>query len=144
MSTIFLKIKLKSLAAEARIIHEQERKTKGAAYNGVRESLHLHRVMDVRRETRATHLAYGFLRGRTWAQIESYSTSPPDWKRVEAMVKKYGVLDERLAAWRDAGPGQLRRARISAPKQRWTAEQIEDMRARVKKYEDKIVVKMAE
>ena len=97
--SIFLKIKLKSLAAEARIIRAQERKTKGK-HNDTRESLYLHRTKDVRGEARATHVAYGFLRGREYACIEPKSYTQPDWKRVEAMVKKYGVLDEKFAAWK--------------------------------------------
>lgn len=106
MSAIYLKIKLKSLAAEARIIHAQERKT-GGAFNALRESLHLHRVRDVRGEARATHLAYGYLRGRQWAQIENNTTTEPDWKKVTAMVRKYGPVEPfdetKFAEWCKAG-----------------------------------------
>jgi len=98
--SVFLKIKLKSLAAEARIIRAQERKTKGK-WNGTREALYLHRVKDVRSEARSTHLAYGYLRGRTRCQIENKCVVEPDWKRVEAMVKKYGALDAKFAAWKE-------------------------------------------
>lgn len=110
-----LKIKLKSLAAEAKIIRKAERalafppslpinhfskeerdknpdfikrsaveirRMKAAQrarfrsnpwYGQNRETLSAireHRVIDVREEARATHLAYGFVRGKTYQQIE--------------------------------------------------------------------------
>jgi hypothetical protein len=102
--SVFLKIKLKSLAAEARIIHAQERKTRGA-YNDTRESLHRHRIDVVRRESRATHLAYGFLRGRKFKQMERKSVVPPDWDKVASMVKKYGATKlEAFETWKPAKP----------------------------------------
>lgn len=82
---LYLKIKLKSLAAEARIIRHEERK--GFLYAELRD----HRIMVVRKEARHTLLAYGFLRGRTRAQIET-SKKPVDWAKVESMVKKYGAV----------------------------------------------------
>lgn len=103
MSIRFLKVKIKSLAAEAHIIRTEERRARGT----LRDELHNHRVITVRQEQRATLLAYGFLRGRTLAQIEPHSLPPslraqPDWKRVETMVKKYGSKEQResLDAWR--------------------------------------------
>lgn len=99
--SVYLKIKLKTLAVEARIIRAQEKKTNGK-WNATRESLYLHRTKDVRGESRATGLAYGFLRGRKRRQIECKALTEPKWDRVEAMVKKYGTLDERFKEWRDA------------------------------------------
>jgi hypothetical protein len=64
-----------SLAAEAKIIRRQEqklvkrRRQLRAAGKEVSETsdvlvgLHTHRTLDVRREARAAHLAYGYLRG---------------------------------------------------------------------------------
>lgn len=108
-----LKIKLKSLAAEAKIIHNAERKLKitprldlkeiqaellalGDDKKAARvirnlkakrraelrakpwftesqaklEELHLHRIHVVREEAYASHLAYGFIRGRTAREVE--------------------------------------------------------------------------
>lgn len=83
-----LRVKLKSLAEEARIIRREERRTWGQ----LREELHLHRVRDVRTEARATHLAYGFLRGRTLEQMEPgrVKLDPYLQGKVDAMLKKYG------------------------------------------------------
>lgn len=81
-----LRVKLKSLAEEARIIRREEQRTFGA----LREELHRHRVDIVRKVARDTHVAYGLIRGKTIDQIEPGRKSDPDWEAVEKMVKKYG------------------------------------------------------
>lgn len=79
-----LKIKLKSLAAETRIIRHQEKKTRGA----LREELYRHRIDVVRKVARDTHIAYGLIRGRTLEQIEPQSYSSPDWNAINKMIEK--------------------------------------------------------
>lgn len=81
-----LRVKLKSLAEEARIIRREEQRTFGA----LREELHRHRVDKVRKVARDTHVAYGLIRGKAIDQIEPGRKSDPDWEAVEKMVKKYG------------------------------------------------------
>lgn len=81
-----LKVKLKALAAEAKIIRHEERRTKGS----LRNELWQHRVGVVRNESRHTHIAYGIMRGRTLEQIEPHCKTPFDAKKVEAMFKRYG------------------------------------------------------
>lgn len=83
---LFLKIKLKSLAAEAKIIRKEEKKELG-----FRVELRDHRIFPVRREARHTLLAYSFLRGRPYREVENKCLRPPDWVKVEAMVRKYGA-----------------------------------------------------
>ena len=107
----FLKIKLKALAAEARIIRREELRTNcspriGEVYATAntleRAALHEHRVGAVRREARHTYLAYGFLRGRAYAQLEVTCQKPPDLSAVLRMVRKYGAsgtLEEGLRDW---------------------------------------------
>lgn len=97
MSTTYLKIKIKSLAEEARIIRHEERRIGYTNYkirlrpvnddqtdadniiceynDNIRNGLHQHRVLNVRHETRAALLAYGFLRGRDYIEIENSSTN---------------------------------------------------------------------
>ena len=96
--SVYLKIKLKSLAAEARIIRAQERKTKGQ-WNATRESLYRHRIDVVRKAARETHLAYGYLRGRTYEQMEPEAYTKPDWAAVEKMVVKYGKPGATIKLW---------------------------------------------
>jgi hypothetical protein len=87
-----LRVKLKSLAEEAKIIRREEHRTHGA----LRDELHTHRVLQVRSAARATHLAYGFIKGRTLAQMEPTRRPVPDyiesllWADVRKMLKKYG------------------------------------------------------
>jgi hypothetical protein len=83
-----LKVKIKSLAAEARIIKDEIKKTKDA---GLKWSLHEHNVLVVRHEARHTLLAYGFLRGRAYEQLENKCKHQvPNWDKVRKMVVKYG------------------------------------------------------
>jgi hypothetical protein len=97
MSIKFLKVKVKSLAAEAAIIRLEEARSRGP----LRDSLRAHRQRDVRVEQRASQLAYGFLRGVPRAAIEPGAKSEPDWVRVGQMVKKYGPVDPaELEAWK--------------------------------------------
>lgn len=108
---IYLKIKICSLAEEAKIIRRHERRLKAkprapgelppAAWWG----LNSHRRFDVRTEQRAALLAYGFLRGRRYRQIEAKCHEPPDWKRVCQLVDKFGGMSDdknKLAEWAKA------------------------------------------
>lgn len=92
-----LRVKLKSLAAESKIIRKEELRTWGP----IREELYKHRTHDVRLEARATHIAYGLLRGKTRDEIEPRRyVGRPQYlidqmekylmARVDAMIKKYG------------------------------------------------------
>lgn len=81
-----LKIKIKSLAAETKIIKQQERKTHGP----LREEMYRHRIDVVRKVTRDSLIAYGIIRGRTIEQMEPNRKSEPDWKAIDKMVATYG------------------------------------------------------
>lgn len=111
-----LKVKIKSLAEEARIIRLEELRAKGRRKSSERRKdmgkgyvqanpdyavihgrdlpllteLHQHRVCDVRQEQRASLLAYAFLRGKTLAACEPKSARSPDWGRVLKLVEKFG------------------------------------------------------
>ena len=124
----YLKIKVVSLAAEARLIRKDERKQlkwaraaaqnnaygKGAEYAQyhykVFFGLQAHRKIDVRQESRASNLAYGFLKGRKFSEIERVShnknTNPPNWTKVKNLVQRYGEGKEkeilqRFETWKD-------------------------------------------
>lgn len=89
----YLKIKIKSLAAEARIIRKETRRVKRIS---IKNGLALHRKGIVRFEARHALLAYGFLRGLEYRQMEQKAHEPPDWKKVRKMIEKYG---SHLAPW---------------------------------------------
>lgn len=96
---IKLKIKLKSLAAESRIIRHEEKKRRGQNWGHTGAAFYRHRMDVVRPEARATHIAYGFLKGLKYSQIESNPKTSPNWKRVESMVAKYSYGKKDLTAW---------------------------------------------
>lgn len=100
----YLRVKLKSLAAEAKIIRQQEVEANQLKDYGQQNSLREHRTGIVRRQSRATLLAYQFLRGVPYAAVERPNSKPVDWKPVLQMVKKYGdatLTAENLYDWRD-------------------------------------------
>lgn len=93
-----LKVKIKSLAAEAHIIRLEERRAGRSKYpQPLRSSLREHRVGVVRSEQRLSLLAYAFLRGRPLYAVERKCKAAPDWTRVAKLVEKFGV-----AAWATA------------------------------------------
>lgn len=79
-----LRVKAKSLAEEAHLIRREERRTRGL----LRDELRWHRTGVVRFEARATHLAYGIIRGRSIDRIEKSST------------RRYGMTERALATSR--------------------------------------------
>ncbi len=123
----YLKIKGLTLAAEARIIKRLEKQR--GQNNALRQSLHLHRTMEVRSEARSTHIALGFLRGTVYAQMErplrpvdqghiatkGLTRSAPNWKRIEQLVNKYGPryfenpqdMAQKFAEFKNPNPAVL-------------------------------------
>ena len=87
-----LRVKVKSLAAEAKIIRCEERKSRGM----LRYQLKNHRRTVVRKAARAAHLALGFIRGRSLEEMEPKRRPEPPWitahRRAEVakLVARYG------------------------------------------------------
>lgn len=112
MSRTYLKVKIKSLAAEARIIrHEEAKFPRGRRNHQVSEGLRQHRRHDVRNEARWAQLAYGFLRGRPYHVMEAKTYSEPDWTRVAGLATKYGpgkVTYDHMIMWRAADEPALK------------------------------------
>ena len=106
MSITYLKIKIKSLADEARTIRLEEKKWPGE--DPKRLGLYFHRILDVRQEARSAQLAYGFLRKRAYKQLENKTRKPLDHKRIAELIRKYGaefsgvekeLLQKQVKAW---------------------------------------------
>lgn len=109
-----LKIKLKSLAAESKIIRSEEKKhydtTKAGAWTGARSSLYLHRIGIVRSTARVALLAYGFLRGIDYAKLERNTKVAPPWAEVREHVQRFGVKrqpDESAEMFKARKNGEL-------------------------------------
>jgi hypothetical protein len=82
---IHLKVKVKSLAAEARIIRAEERKAEPV----LQGTLHFHRIGPLKATSRETQLAYGCLRGVPYAKMESSTFTEPDWDSIKAMAQRF-------------------------------------------------------
>lgn len=110
---IELKIKSKHLALEPAIIkheeaklkrrinhHRSDDKTSTITLGWKLDSLVRHRKMDVRNESRATHLARTYLAGKPYAHAELKRNDDNFYQlyivpRVVAMVTKYGNRDQK-------------------------------------------------
>lgn len=91
---VYLKVKIKSLSEEARIIKREERKHRGE-WSGIASGLQKHRRFEVRPESRSAQIAYAFMRGRSFCQVECNAKREPDWKRIKALVDKYDSYQHR-------------------------------------------------
>ncbi len=107
----FLKVKICVLGAEIRIIRQQLKHWKGThpMWGQLYDHLKQH---NLQKDVRAAGIAYGFLRGHTYTQVENKCYFPPDWKRVEFHVERFGSgyiktgvdprdLMQRFSAWLD-------------------------------------------
>lgn len=104
-------MKIKSLAAEAAIIRREERRYPGN--HAERVGLRQHRIDDVRREQRASLLAYAFIRGLPYARVEHGAKDPPH-SRISDLVHVFGFRGSKpgkqdiansVQAWIRAGLG---------------------------------------
>lgn len=93
--TIYLKVKIKSLAEESRIIRQQERVWK--RHDDIRNGLREHRTTDVRRESRYSLLAYAFIRGKAYLTHEHPNSTKPDIARVSKLAAKFSRLPADVA-----------------------------------------------
>lgn len=80
-----LRVNIKSLAAESRFIRQETARC-GKEY---RNALAFHRRGKVRDESRYSHLALGFLRGRKYRALEHKTSKPIDPKRIAAKLNKH-------------------------------------------------------
>jgi hypothetical protein len=113
MFSIQLKVKIKVLAAEALILRQQEKKylpewrlRADATYFSLRH----HRVEAVRKEQRSALLAYGYMRGRAYAQMEKKCYEKPNLERVLNIVQRFTPPDPNVKA----EPKEMSLARLKA------------------------------
>jgi hypothetical protein len=86
-----LRINIKNLADESRNIKKEFRKHTDES---IRNSLHLHRVIDVRKEARITQLALAAVRGVPYSILERNARIEPDWKKVLAKVDRHSATND--------------------------------------------------
>ncbi len=95
----YLRVKIKSLADEARTIRNEERLAKANKDFATVNSLNQHRTGKVRRAARETLLAYQYLRGIPYEACECKNSRPINTKAIERMCKEYGELEIPIDAW---------------------------------------------
>lgn len=97
------------MAAEATIIRFEERKCRGRGHHpsDLFFQLRRHRTWDVRRESRASFIAYGFLRGRPYDAIERPINKPDKrlWDTAQAIAVRFSnearpIVEQRFAEWK--------------------------------------------
>ncbi len=112
MSRTFLKVRIKELAGEAKIIRREEsiatdRKIETKHKQGLEGAydyaswklieLRNHRKTIVRNAARETQIAYAFLRGKRFDSVEHGKLSPTEvarlWTQVGRMIYQYGKTE---------------------------------------------------
>lgn len=73
----------------------------------LRDELHQHRVVKVRKVTRVSHLAYGFLKGVAYSRMEAKSYTVPNFNEVERIAIRFSeessqVIKQRFEEWMSA------------------------------------------
>lgn len=123
----YLKIKVVSLTEEAKLIRKDEYKRlkaarralsqgkeESAAYHSeIFKGLRYHRIWDVRNEARVSNIAYGFLQGHEYKDIERNAIKQVRWMRVQGLVLRYGEGDpselfDRFQKWKQRARSYFR------------------------------------
>lgn len=121
--SIELKIKSKHLALEPAIIRKEERKLQKQIklleahqsntdeLQSKRNSLHCHRVFNVRNEARATYLARAYIEGMAYSKVEKKMKDKSYFNvyivpRIIAMVAKYGPKEDRAYKFYNRNTGK--------------------------------------
>ena len=100
---VFLRIKLKDLAYESKLIRIEEERANKAHNFTLQNQLHEHRIGKVRTAARETLLAYMYLRNFPYEAIEQPDSKPltkDGIKRIERMVRKYGKVTFSFKEWK--------------------------------------------
>lgn len=87
---IHLRIKIKSLAAEAAIIRQEAKKTSGL----VKYGLNQHRTGIVREHTRINLLAYGLIKRVPYSVMEQKTDTKVNFSKIVEIAKRFGETDE--------------------------------------------------
>lgn len=117
-----LRIKIKNLADEAKLIRLEERRALRSARwcreakkddsvpMRLYEDLHDHRTGLVRGVSRTNLLAYAALRGVPYSACEAKTKTEPDWAAVRSVALRFGAEAEVLDRWLETAKGALQLA----------------------------------
>ena len=123
----YIKVKLLSLAAEAKIIRKQEQLARHHRDRIRRLGLAGHRTGIVRHEARHALLAYAYLRGTPYKTVEAkcHGNSKPDFGKVRNSLEKYiwaRRYDDLNGGWEDLKGWESRQAQGRADFDKWVEE----------------------
>lgn len=121
-----LKIKVKTLAAESRFIRQEELKHRNAARKARSKErwqvarrletahwwLYTHRIHTVQPAARTNLLAYGFLRGRSYAEMEAKARVEPNWKEIRKIVERFDGNTADFETWLRFAKAHFRRNQV--------------------------------
>jgi hypothetical protein len=93
--TRHLKIKVKHLAAEAQLIRQEARKTKGKE----KAELNTHRTQVLRPIARLNLLAYALIRGVPYHRAEAHTDRLPNFSRIETIAQHFGASPQQTHQW---------------------------------------------
>jgi len=126
-----LKIKIKTLGAESRFIRQGEIQHRNQARKARAKGrwtiarrhetehwwLYTHRLHTVQPAARTNHLAYGFLRGRSYSEMEAKARIEPDWKAIEKVVRRFDGNMADFETWKNHAEGHFRRNQVGLHKE---------------------------
>ena len=123
----YIKVKILSLAAEAKIIRKQEQIARQHRDRTRRLGLAGHRRGIVRHEARHALLAYAFLRGTPYKVVEAkcHGNSRPDFGKVRDSVEKYVLArryDDLKDEWENCEEWRSRSEQGLADFDKWVKE----------------------
>jgi len=94
-----LRVNVKSLAAEAKIIRDEMRR---ATSKEARDQLHEHRLTRVRPEARLAHLALAFTRGKPYKTAEANAREKPRVKDLTNKIIRFAwtaQAEQKIREW---------------------------------------------
>ena len=132
----YVKVKILSLAAEAKIIRKQEAKARKYGQRSLRIGLADHRRGVVRHEARHAQLAYGFLRGLPYKKMEAkcHPGCEPNFKKVRESIERHICVRRKLGLeepdeygyraikWEPRKEWDRRKAQILSDFDKWVKE----------------------
>ncbi len=123
----YIKVKILSLAAEAKIIRKQEQIARQHRDRTRRLGLRKHRTGIVRHEARHALLAYAFLRDTPYKTVEAkcHGNSKPDFAKVRISIEKYVLArryDDLRDEWESNDEWFPRKTQVLADFDKWVEE----------------------
>lgn len=94
-----LRVNVKSLAAEAKIIRDEIRRARTPE---ARAALHNHRMQRVRPEARLAHIALAFTRGVPYRMVETNAREKPEVKALVNKIVRFASTadaDKKVRDW---------------------------------------------